>query len=127
MTHKKLQKEVVKQLSVKGGGFNVVSSNRRGVPDIVGFVSMIMVSVECKVGRDTLRPAQRANLNNITDKGGIGLVVHEKHYELFVDYIQLIESQVASHMPCTYIGKPIPPELLADHPKDVLSVVVEAV
>jgi len=121
MTHKQLQKEIVKVLTVRGNGFNIVSSNRKGRPDIIGHIAMIGLSIEVKVGRDVLRPAQRITLLDINKKGGIGIVVHEKHFEsVFIPYIERIEREVSQCMPCNLIGKPIPEELTVADFEDVL-------
>jgi len=121
MTHRKLQREIVKVMTVKGNGFNVVSSNRKGRPDIIGHIGMIALFIEVKVGRDVLRPAQRMTLLDINKKGGIGIVVHEKYFEdVFIPYVERIEREVAQCLPCNLIGKPIPEELTVADFENVL-------
>jgi len=123
MTHKKLQKEVTKLLvELSGDGYNVVSSNRRGRPDIVGYIFCIHISIEVKVGRDTLRPAQRATLLNECKKGAIGIVLHEKHLSVFEAYVRLIATQVLDGVtPALRVGKPIPDELMVKPFENVVS------
>ncbi len=98
-------------LSIMGNGFSVVSSNRRGRPDIMGHIGLVGLFIEVKVKKDKLSPQQRATLCNINDKGGIGIVVHEKHLDVFKSYVDKIIYDIATHKPISIVGKPIPPEL----------------
>ena len=127
MTHNDLQKRVVGIMTRKGNGFNVVSSNRRGRPDILGHIGMIFLAVEVKRGKDRLRPAQRHTALDIVSKGGLAIVVHEKHLAVFEQYVATIVREVEAHSPCTYIGKPIPPELKVDDFKNVGTYAGEAI
>jgi len=122
MTHKKLQTMVAQRLGIKGNGFSIVSSNRRGRPDIAGHISMIVMYVECKVGGDKLRPAQRATLLDVAKKGGIGIQLHERDWEVFDAYVTRIEDEVSKCLPCNLIGKPIPEELKVLDFKDTLNI-----
>ena len=90
MKHNALQKKITEILQEVGNGFSVVSSNKRGRPDILGHIGKIFIAVEVKVGKDTLRTAQRATLLDINRKGGIGIVVHEKHLHIFKAFVDSI-------------------------------------
>jgi len=118
MTHNKLQKKVTELLTVRGNGFSMVSSNRRGRPDIAGHIGVISIFIECKVGKDTLRPAQRTTLLDINRKKGIGIQLHEKHWDIFEAYVKRIEDEIDKYLPCNLVGMPIPEELVVtDHTK----------
>lgn len=63
---------------------NVVSTNgMRGVSDLLFCYRGIFIAVEVKVGADKLRNSQIAFLNAVIDDGGVGLVIHEKHFSVF--------------------------------------------
>jgi len=127
MTHNALQKLVVAYMTKYGNGFNVVSSNKRGRPDIIGHIMIVFLAVEVKVGRDVLRPAQRKNLLEINRKGGLGVVVHEKHFDIFTKYVDTIVLQINQGTPYNQIGRPIPPELEVKDFENVVSIGATAV
>jgi len=125
MTHSKLQKLVIQAMLVHGNGFNIVSSNKRGVPDVLGHIGKVFLAIEVKVKTDRLRPAQRATILAIVNRGGLGIVVHEKHYRVFLAYIERLVDEQKKCLPINTIGLPIPPELVTDPFDKVLSVTAE--
>lgn len=50
-----------------------------GVPDIVGCYNGRFFGIECKAGTNTPTALQNANLERITETGGIALVVNENN------------------------------------------------
>ncbi len=112
MTHNELQKIVIAWLTRKGNGFSIVSSNRRGRPDIVGHIGALYIAVEVKRGRDKARPAQIVTANDSIEKGALSLVLHEEHLQEFVEYVMRIEEEVERCLPINVIGKPIPTNFL---------------
>ena len=122
MKHNELQKKVIANMNRGGNGFNIVSSNHRGRPDVVGHIGVVFLAVEVKVGKDKLSTTQRATLLRIVETGGLGIVVHEKHYKVFTAYTAKIKQDIANNAPIDTIGKPIPKELEVAPFKDVVNV-----
>lgn len=48
-----------------------------GVPDIVGCYQGVFFGIECKAGKNPTSALQRRNLEQITEAGGIALVINE--------------------------------------------------
>ena len=62
---------------------------KSGVPDIVGCFDSKFFAIECKAGKNKPTPLQWKNLIEITDSGGIALVVNEGNMN---DIIELIDA-----------------------------------
>ena len=86
----KVKKVVVKQLKELGayyfypvtGGYG-----GSGVPDIIGCYQGRFFGIECKAGKNTPTPLQEKNLTDISNNGGIAVVVNENNMH---DVVQLI-------------------------------------
>ena len=86
----KVKKVVVKQLKELGayyfypvtGGYG-----GSGVPDIIGCYEGRFFGIECKAGKNTPTPLQEKNLTDISNNGGIAVVVNENNMH---DVVQLI-------------------------------------
>lgn len=78
----KVKKVVVQQLKDIGayyfypvtGGYG-----RSGVPDIVGCYQGLFFGIECKAGKNKPTPLQEKNLKEISEAGGLALVVNEEN------------------------------------------------
>ena len=78
----KVKKVVVQQLKDMGayyfypvtGGYG-----RSGVPDIVGCHAGWFFGIECKAGKNKPTPLQEKNLKQISEAGGLALVVNEEN------------------------------------------------
>jgi len=86
----KVKKVVVKQLKELGayyfypvtGGYG-----GSGVPDIIGCYEGRFFGIECKAGGNKPTPLQEKNLTDISNNGGIAVVVNENNMH---DVVQLI-------------------------------------
>lgn len=86
----KVKKVVVKQLKELGayyfypvtGGYG-----GSGVPDIIGCYESRFFGIECKAGKNKPTPLQEKNLTDISNNGGIAVVVNEQNMH---DVVQLI-------------------------------------
>mgnify|MGYP003627797363 FL=1 len=52
---------------------------RSGVPDIVGCWKGMFFGIECKAGKNKPTALQEKNLRDISDAGGLALVVNEEN------------------------------------------------
>mgnify|MGYP006908224745 FL=1 len=81
----KVKKVVVQQLKDIGayyfypvtGGYG-----RSGVPDIVGCYQGLFFGVECKAGKNKPTPLQEKNLKEISEAGGLALVINEENMRM---------------------------------------------
>ena len=81
----KVKKVVVQQLKDIGayyfypvtGGYG-----RSGVPDIVGCYQGLFFGIECKAGKNKRTPLQEKNLKEISEAGGLALVVNEENMRM---------------------------------------------
>ena len=79
---KKVKQQVMQALKDMGayyfypvtGGYG-----RSGVPDIVGCWEGRFFGIECKAGKNLPTALQLKNLKEITDSGGIALVINEEN------------------------------------------------
>ena len=86
----KVKRVVVKQLKELGayyfypvtGGYG-----GSGVPDIIGCYQGRFFGIECKAGKNKPTPLQEKNLTDISNNGGIAVVVNEQNMH---DVVQLI-------------------------------------
>lgn len=86
----KVKKVVVKQLKELGayyfypvtGGYG-----GSGVPDIIGCYQGRFFGIECKAGKNTPTPLQEKNLTDISNNGGIAVVVNENNMHNVVQLI----------------------------------------
>ena len=58
-----------------------------GVPDIIGCYQGRFFGIECKAGKNKPTPLQEKNLTDISNNGGIAVVVNENNMH---DVVQLI-------------------------------------
>jgi len=76
----KVKKVVAQQLrEIKAYYFYPATGGygRSGVPDIVGCYKGKFFGIECKAGKNKPTALQEKNLKDITESGGIALVVNE--------------------------------------------------
>ena len=112
--HNDLQKMVALKLQSLGGhAFNIVTSNRRGVPDIDGSIcGIISVTVEVKIKLDKTSNWQQKILWEKINAGGIGLVIHPDNLDIAWQYLEEVAERVKLDLPVSKIRGTIPPELL---------------
>lgn len=87
----KVKKQVVAVLKKHGayyfypvtGGYG-----RSGVPDIVACFKGKFLGIECKAGNNTTTALQQKNLREITDNGGLALVISEEDVAWFADLMK---------------------------------------
>jgi hypothetical protein len=87
---KKVKQQVMQALKDMGayyfypvtGGYG-----RSGVPDIVGCWEGRFFGIECKAGKNLPTALQLKNLKEITDSGGIALVINEENMSSTVSLI----------------------------------------
>jgi hypothetical protein len=60
------------------GGFG-----NSGAPDFLVCLHGRFIGVECKAGKNTTTPLQEKNLRQITEAGGIALVVNDENVDAF--------------------------------------------
>lgn len=60
---------------------------RSGVPDIIACYNGRFIGIECKAGTNKPTPLQEKNLTDISNNGGIAVVVNENNMH---DVVQLI-------------------------------------
>ena len=81
----KVKKVVVQQLKDIGayyfypvtGGYG-----RSGVPDIIGCYQGLFFGIECKAGKNKPTPLQEKNLKEISEAGGLALVINEENMRM---------------------------------------------
>lgn len=87
----KVKKQVVAVLKKHGayyfypvtGGYG-----RSGVPDIVACFKGKFLGIECKAGKNTTTALQQKNLREITENGGLALVISEEDVAWFADLMK---------------------------------------
>ena len=84
-----LQQKVLKYLNqrrIRGDAVYVVKvqvANERGCPDILCCVNGRFLAIEVKTGRDTVKPAQKVQLDRIDEANGEVMIVNDfKQFEL---------------------------------------------
>jgi Holliday junction resolvase len=60
------------------GGFG-----NSGAPDFLACLHGRFLGIECKAGKNTTTPLQEKNLRQITEAGGIALVVNDENVDVF--------------------------------------------
>lgn len=79
-----LQSKILKDLKKEGiWHFKVISANRKGVPDIVGFTKTKFFAIEVKARNGRLSPLQKIELDLIAANGGFVCVAYN-----FQDYLK---------------------------------------
>ena len=81
---KKVQQQVTRILKQMGAYyFYPVTSGfgTSGVPDIVGCYKGLFFGIECKAGSNKPTALQEKNLRQITEAGGLALVVNETNVD----------------------------------------------
>lgn len=61
---------------------------RSGVPDIVACFKGKFLGIECKAGNNTTTALQQKNLREITENGGLALVISETDVQWFADLMK---------------------------------------
>jgi Holliday junction resolvase len=68
-----------------------------GVPDIIGCISGKFFGIECKAGKGKPTALQEKNLQQITDTGGIALVVNEQNISEVEHLMNSLRSKGEQH------------------------------
>ena len=55
---------------------------RSGVPDIIACYNGRFIGIECKAGKNKPTPLQEKNLKEISEAGGLALVVNEENMRM---------------------------------------------
>ena len=87
---KKVKQQVMQALKDMGAYYFYPvtgGSGRSGVPDIVGCWEGRFFGIECKAGKNLPTALQLKNLKEITDSGGIALVINEENMSSTVSLI----------------------------------------
>ena len=88
---KKVKQRVVAQLKALGayyfypvtGGFG-----SSGVPDVVCCLDGRFIGIECKAGKGKTTALQDKNLREISEAGGLAMVVNEENVEQLTDLLK---------------------------------------
>jgi Holliday junction resolvase len=67
------------------GGFG-----NSGAPDFLACLHGRFVGIECKAGKNTTTPLQEKNLRQITEAGGIALVVNDENVDAFENLLSSV-------------------------------------
>lgn len=67
------------------GGFG-----NSGAPDFLACLHGRFVGIECKAGKNTTTPLQEKNLRQITEAGGIALVVNDENVDVFENLLSSV-------------------------------------
>ena len=87
---KKVKQQVMQALKDMGAYYFYPvtgGDGRSGVPDIVGCWEGRFFGIECKAGKNLPTALQLKNLKEITDSGGIALVINEENMSSTVSLI----------------------------------------
>jgi Holliday junction resolvase len=77
MNEQQLQAKIIKYITAKGGYVvKVITATKAGVPDIVCCYKGRFYGIEVKVGRNKASALQLANLRQIAEAGGIGILAY---------------------------------------------------
>jgi hypothetical protein len=87
-----LQAQVLRDLSKVKNLFcyKAQATSRRGIPDIVGCVNGVFFALELKRKGGKVAPIQKYTLEEITNAGGLALVVDETNWEDVLSGLQKI-------------------------------------
>ena len=86
----KVKKKVVEQLKKIGAYYFYPMTHgygKSGVPDIVGCYQTKFFGIECKAKGNKPTPLQQQNLTQITQAGGIALVIDEKNVHRVIELL----------------------------------------
>ena len=86
----KVKKKVVEQLKKIGAYYFYPLTHgygKSGVPDIVGCYQTKFFGIECKAKGNKPTPLQQQNLTQITQAGGIALVIDEKNVHRVIELL----------------------------------------
>ena len=67
------------------GGFG-----NSGAPDFLACLHGRFLGIECKAGKNTTTPLQEKNLRQITEAGGIALVVNDENVDAFENLLSSV-------------------------------------
>jgi len=67
------------------GGFG-----NSGAPDFLVCLHGWFIGIECKAGKNTTTPLQEKNLRQITEAGGIALVVNDENVDVFENLLSSV-------------------------------------
>jgi Holliday junction resolvase len=67
------------------GGFG-----NSGAPDFLACLHGWFIGIECKAGKNTTTPLQEKNLRQITEAGGIALVVNDENVDVFENLLSSV-------------------------------------
>lgn len=77
MSEQKLQAQILKYIQAKGGyTVKVVQATKAGVPDILACFNGKFYGIEVKYGHNKPSALQLANLANIEQSGGVGVLAY---------------------------------------------------
>jgi len=77
VSEQQLQAKIIKYILSKGGYIvKVVTATKKGVPDILACINGTFYGIEVKIGRNRASPLQLANLRQIKEAGGIGILAY---------------------------------------------------
>lgn len=77
MLEQKLQSQIIKYITARGGyAVKVITATKAGVPDIIACLDGKFYGIEVKVGDNKPSPLQLANLRQIAKAGGIDILAY---------------------------------------------------
>jgi len=75
----KFQQKVIKKLKFKGWtALSVVKLSHNGYPDLLAMKNGKVLWIECKEGKDTLKPLQKVRINELRINGFRAYCIHDK-------------------------------------------------
>ena len=87
MTPERRVKTKVRKVLDKFGAYYVMpvtgGYGNSGAPDFLVCLHGRFIGIECKAGKNTTTPLQEKNLRQITEAGGIALVVNDENVDVF--------------------------------------------
>ena len=87
MTPERRVKAKVRKVLDKLGAYYVMpvtgGFGNSGAPDFLVCLHGRFVGVECKAGKNTTTPLQEKNLRQLSEAGGIALVVNDENVDVF--------------------------------------------
>lgn len=97
MTPERRVKNSVRKVLDKLGAYYVMpvtgGYGNSGAPDFLVCLHGRFIGIECKAGKNTPTPLQEKNLRQITEAGGIALVINDENVDAFETKLSRVITQ----------------------------------
>lgn len=94
MTPERRVKAMVRKVLDKLGAYYTMpvtgGFGNSGAPDFLACLHGRFLGIECKAGKNTTTPLQEKNLRQITEAGGIALVVNDENVDVFENLLSSV-------------------------------------